>query len=362
MKIGYVTLNQGSHKGGSEKLWRNSVFQALDKGHDVIISIYENSLRATIDIFKELNLSIETRRNFNGFTLWRRFGLYSKRFFNKTQIDAVVISCGGLAELDLKINQTRINNLDVPYVILVHSNTDHWVFSRNNQIEIADILKNAEKVFFVSKRLLRQSESQLNINLTNASMIKNPIELASTSPIPKTKEIAFIGTLDIAVKGIGVLIESLSNTIWDERGVILNVYGEGKDEKEIRNLIKTFRIENRVKMHGWVGNIDEVWDKNSTLISTSFNEGMPMVIQEAMIRGRLVVATDVGGTTEIIEDEMSGYIAKYPTVKAVSEALDRWWDDRGNWSRVAKEGTKSVNEFLKSTPGSEAIIKVLSHD
>jgi len=362
MKIGYVTLNQGSYKGGSEKLWRKSVFQALKKGHDVIISIYGNSLQATIEIFKELDLSIETRRNFNGFTLWRRFGLYSKSFFKKTQIDAVVISCGGLAELELKINQTRIDNLAVPYVILIHSNTDNWVFSFKNQIRITSILENAEKVFFVSQRLVRQSESQLNINLTNASIIKNPIELASTSPIPKTKEIAFIGTLDIAVKGIGVLIESLSNTIWDDRGVILNIYGEGKDEKEIRNLINTFRVENRVKMHGWVGNIDEVWDKNSTLISTSFNEGMPMVIQEAMIRGRLVVATDVGGTTEIIQDGISGYIAEYPTVQAVNEALDRWWDDRGNWSRVAKEGTKSVNEFLNSTPGSEAILKVLSHD
>jgi len=328
----------------------------------VIISIYGNSLQATIEIFKELDLSIETRRNFNGFTLWRRFGLYSKSFFKKTQIDAVVISCGGLAELELKINQTRIDNLAVPYVILIHSNTDNWVFSFKNQIRITSILENAEKVFFVSQRLVRQSESQLNINLTNASIIKNPIELASTSPIPKTKEIAFIGTLDIAVKGIGVLIESLSNTIWDDRGVILNIYGEGKDEKEIRNLINTFRVENRVKMHGWVGNIDEVWDKNSTLISTSFNEGMPMVIQEAMIRGRLVVATDVGGTTEIIQDGISGYIAEYPTVQAVNEALDRWWDDRGNWSRVAKEGTKSVNEFLNSTPGSEAILKVLSHD
>ncbi|MDG2312183.1 MAG: glycosyltransferase [Flavobacteriales bacterium] len=362
MKIGYVTLNQGSDKGGSEKLWRKSVFQALEKGHDVVISVYENSLRATIEIFKELNLSIETRRNFNGFTLWRRVGLYSKRFFNKTQIDAVVISCGGLAELELKINQTRTNNLAVPYVILVHSNTDHWGFSRNNQIEIADILKNAEKVFFVSQRLIRQTESQLNIKLTNASMIKNPIEQASTSPIPKTKEIAFIGTLDIAVKGIGVLIESFSNTIWDERGVILNVYGEGKDEKEIRSLIKTFRVENRVKMHGWVGNIDEMWDRNSTLISTSFNEGMPMVIQEALMRGRLVVATDVGGNTEIIEDGMSGYIAKHPTVKAVNEALERWWNDKDNWNRVAKEGTKSVKRFLNTTPGSELILKTLTHD
>jgi glycosyltransferase involved in cell wall biosynthesis len=362
MNIGYVTLNQGSYKGGSEKLWRKSVFQALEKGHDVIISVYGNSLRATKDIFKELDLSIETRRNFNGFTLWRRFGLYSKSFFKKTQMDAVVISCGGLAELELKINQTRINNLSVPYVILVHSNTDSWVFSRNNQIKITGILKNAKQVFFVSKRLVRQSESQLNINLTNASIIKNPIELASTSPIPLTKEIAFVGTIDIAVKGIGVLIESFANTIWDDRGVILNIYGEGEDEKEIRNLIKTIRIENRVKMHGWVGNIDEVWDKNSTLISTSFNEGMPMVIQEAMIRGRLVVATDVGGTTEIIEDGISGYIAKYPTVKAVNEALERWWYDRGNWSRVAKEGTKSVNEFLNSTPGSESILNSFTHD
>ena len=362
MNIGYITLNQGSHKGGSEKLWRTSVIQALEKGHRVIISIYANSLQATKERFKEVDTSIETRRNFNGFTLWRRLGFYTKRFFLDHDIDAAVISCGGLAELELQINQTRINNLTIPYVILVHNNTESWVFSVKNQIKISDILESADKVFFVSQRLIRQTESQLNLKLTNASIIKNPIKLERSSPIPSTKEIAFIGTIDIAVKGLGVLLESFSNTIWNDRGVILNIYGEGKDEGKIKKLIKKLRLEDRVRMHGWVGNIDEVWDRNSTLISTSFNEGMPMVIQEAMMRGRLVVATDVGGTTEIIEDGMSGYIAEFPTVKAVNEALDRWWNDKENWNRVAKEGTKSVKMFLNTAPGSEVILNALTHD
>ena len=159
-----------------------------------------------------------------------------------------------------------------------------------------------------------------------------------SSPIPSTKEIAFIGTIDIAVKGLGVLLESFSNTIWNDRGVILNIYGEVNVLRKIKKLIKKLR---QLLLYIYlVGNIDEVWDRNSTLISTSFNEGMPMVIQEAMMRGRLVVATDVGGTTEIIEDGISGYIAEFPTVKAVNEALDRWWNDREKLESSGKRRDK----------------------
>jgi len=362
MKIGYVTLNQGSYRGGSEKLWRESACQAIENGHEAVVSVYANSVIPTQEIFKDRNVSIEARLNFNGFTLWRRLSLYTKRFFRNDDIDAIVVSCGGLAEIELKINQTRIKQMSVPYVVLIHSNTDNWTFSNKNQRTISNILKNAEKVFFVSKKLIKQSESQLSIKLTNASIIKNPIKRVDSSPLPKTKGIAFIGSVDIAVKGIGLLIETFANNIWGDRGVILNIYGEGRDELEIANIIKKYRMQDRVKMHGWVENIDDVWEENLTLISTSFNEGMPMVIQEAMMRGRVVVATDVGGATEIIEDGVSGFIANHPTVEDINYALERWWDERDNWVQVAKKGVESVNVYLDSTPGSESIIKSFTHD
>jgi glycosyltransferase involved in cell wall biosynthesis len=370
MKLGFLTLNTTSYKGGSEKLWRELAKKAVHQGHNVVVSVYNSEITATKHIFKNSDIEVYSRPSFTGESIQKKIlcriqekliGWRYNNFFKGSEPDAYIISCGGLAELGVKRNQTQIANVTKPYVIIIQNNTENWVFERDNLNTVSNILQSAIKVFFVSYRLQEQAERQLGMKFNNASLIANPIKTANATKLPKSDLIkaAFIGTADLRVKGIGLLIQAMSNKIWHDRNLLINVYGEGIHEREIKLLINKFGVEDKFKIHGWVDNMDNVWEENLALISTSFNEGLPLVIQEAMMRGRIVVATDVGGPAEIITDGVSGYLAEAASLSYVLKALERWWNDQDNWDEVGTNAASSVRKFHEKIPKGEAVLEAL---
>ena len=157
-----------------------------------------------------------------------------------------------------------------PFVIIVQNNTENWVFEKHNLYAVSIILQRAKKVFFVSSRLQEQAERQLGMKFNNASLVANPIKKANATKLPQGDVVnaAFIGTSDLRVKGLGLLIQAMSQDVWTNRNLSINVYGEGVHEEEIKILIEKFGVGDKFSIHGWVDDMDEVWAKNQVLIST----------------------------------------------------------------------------------------------
>ncbi|HIB76452.1 MAG TPA: glycosyltransferase, partial [Flavobacteriales bacterium] len=78
-----------------------------------------------------------------------------------------------------------------------------------------------------------------------------------------------------------------------------------------------------------------------------------------MMRGRVVIATDVGGATEIVTDGETGFIAKTPTVVEVQAALESWWLSRDRWSEMGAEGARAIREFHDNIPQPMTVLKEL---
>ena len=370
MKLGFLTLNTSSFRGGSEKLWRGLAKKAAVQNHDVVVSVFHSEFMATAKFFKNSNVKVYSRPSFTGNSIQGKIigriqekliGWRYNQFFTGKEPDAYVISCGGLAELGVRRNQIQIKNISKPYVIIIQNNTENWVFEKGNLNIVGNLVQGAVKVFFVSSRIQEQAERQLGMTFNNASLVANPIVKSEATKLPTSDVVkaAFIGTSDLRVKGLGLLIQAMAQREWADRQLMINVYGEGVHEEEIKILIEKFGVGDKFKIHGWVDDIEQIWDQNSTLISTSFNEGLPLVIQEAMMRGRVVVATDVGGPAEIITDGENGYIAEAASLSYVLNALERWWKDRENWEAVGEKAASRIREFHEIIPKGEAVLEAL---
>ena len=61
-------------------------------------------------------------------------------------------------------------------------------------------------------------------------------------------------------------------------------------------------------------------DQGDILVCPSYAEGMPTVILEAMARGLAIIATDVGATRELVDDE-NGHLIPTLTIEALQSAL-----------------------------------------
>lgn len=120
------------------------------------------------------------------------------------------------------------------------------------------------------------------------------------------------------------------------------------------NLTKELRIESHVSFAG-IKNHDEIplWlNACDVFCLPSYIEGFPAVVVEAIACGRPVVATNVGGISEVITNESFGILVepgnKEELALALSNALEKKWDyqaiaaygKRFSWDTIAEEYIK----------------------
>lgn len=97
-----------------------------------------------------------------------------------------------------------------------------------------------------------------------------------------------------------------------EKGVGFNavIAGRGKREKPVSDLIAQYDIADQCKLLGFISEIEPIFRALDILILPSINEGLGTVMLEAISAEAVVVASDVGGISEVIIDEETGLLAR----------------------------------------------------
>jgi glycosyltransferase involved in cell wall biosynthesis len=89
------------------------------------------------------------------------------------------------------------------------------------------------------------------------------------------------------------------------------------------------------------------------LVLPSFAEGVPVTLMEAMASGLPVLATRVGGISELVEDGVSGYLVPPGNVDALTARLRDLLSDSDLRTRMGQEGRVKVTaEFNQKTEAS----------
>ena len=184
---------------------------------------------------------------------------------------------------------------------------------------------------------------------------KDSLKIVSVSSIIKIKRVHLV------VDALQLLTAKFPDidVTWDHFGD-----GRGGDlMNDLKNEIKN-NIENMVKvtLHGRVPNVEvmEHYKKNSTdvFINVSKSEGIPVSIMEAQSTGVPVIATDVGGTSEIVNNENGYLLVANPSSEDVCDALadvvlnrKKWLEKRNkskeNWS-AHYDADKNYADFARS--------------
>jgi glycosyltransferase involved in cell wall biosynthesis len=114
-------------------------------------------------------------------------------------------------------------------------------------------------------------------------------------------------------------------------------------------------------MEGSASDIRRVWSLNHILVMPSLNEGMPLSVVEAMLCGRPVVTTDVGGNTEWITDGEEGFIADGANTRSLDAALEAAWQRRDEWSAIGLKAHERALALHDPDAGGTLLRLILEH-
>ena len=150
----------------------------------------------------------------------------------------------------------------------------------------------------------------------------------------------------VPVKRVPLLLEGLVclSEQYRDKKIQWEHYGNGADSSLIENLIKRIPGNLEVILKGEVDNYEirnSMHANNySAFVNTSSSEGLPVSLMEALEAGIPLVATDVGGCSEIVSEDVGRLIAENPTPSEIADAIYVCHENRHDLSLKALQNWK----------------------
>ena len=217
------------------------------------------------------------------------------------------------------------------------------IFSLSDLIFVpSHYLYNKYSNFLFAKKKLEYRNPGINKNIINTNNGNdNNVEVDHQDKY----SFCIIGNL-IPIKGHPILFRALQKI--NNNNFICYIIGSGTDDQIIylKTMTKKLNISNKVKFLGYVKNPLAILNKCDFLISTSFSEASPRVIQESYHCKKPVVATNVGGQTELVIDDITGYLVESNNPRSIKMGILKMLEK--NKREIKKMGINGYNFVMEN--------------
>jgi glycosyltransferase involved in cell wall biosynthesis len=157
--------------------------------------------------------------------------------------------------------------------------------------------------------------------------------------------IGAMGRLD-AIKNFPMLIDASRQVLRCFDDVTFVVAGDGMDKQFLIDRAVSAGVMNHFRFTGFVDDVPMLLSNFHVLAHTALSEGVPNAVIEAMAMGKAVVATDVGGVPELIENQVTGMLVPSNDPEKLAEALCEILQDREKVSTLGAAARAYVETHL----------------
>ena len=128
-------------------------------------------------------------------------------------------------------------------------------------------------------------------------------------------------------KGYKYLIEALALLTRNRIEARLIILGEGSERKSLDNLVEDHNLRDMVLMPGYIAHAKKNIPHFNLFVLPSITEGLPITLLEAMQANVPIIATNVGGMSEVLQEGKGGLLVDPGRPKNLAEAISRLYHD-----------------------------------
>ena len=231
-------------------------------------------------------------------------------------------------KIKLKYYQA-LDKMTVKFADLFISNSKAISLSNGNALKISPSKikvihrgRNFNKYSNVDEQKIKRLRSDLN--LENKKVLLN------------------VGRL-MESKGQSDLIMAFKNVIVNHPDSVLLIAGEGNFRTDLETLIKNNNLQQSVKLLGNRDDIEVLLAASDLFVFTSYFEGLPGVILEAMIAEKIIIAGDIPENRECV-DESSAIFFPVGNINSLSETIEKVLNNYNSFLPLAKKAKQLAAE------------------
>ena len=216
----------------------------------------------------------------------------------------------------------------------------------------------SDRIVCVSVNVAKYTEQTIHLPPEKLVVIPNGVDRNDYRNLPSKAEarrlfqlpdsaliIGAIGRMH-RVKGLNILLSAFAQLAELRGSVHLLFVGEGSVRQLLIDQTHDFGLNSKVTFLAFQKDIPKLLPALDLFVSASLHEGMPNAVLEAMAAGLPVVATDVGGTPEVVQDGQTGFLVPPGEFEALAISIDKLLEDPDLRCRMGKEGKERVARYF----------------
>ncbi|UCD92976.1 MAG: glycosyltransferase family 4 protein [Methanobacteriota archaeon] len=249
----------------------------------------------------------------------------------------------------------------------------NFIVKNSNGITCVSSFGAKKLLEFLSPHLTSQALRKIQIVPMGVHMSrfegKNRTELREANGLdPDSFLILFVGRLD-EVKGVDYLVRAMGFLEGQGENVRLWIVGDGPLESDLRKFTRDLGLDRTVIFWGLKTGeeLDDIFVMAdavavpSVISSQGDTEGLPVVILESLAAGKPVVASNVGGIPDAIEDGKTGFLVPERSPEEISKAIVRVMKDDNLRDSLADNASEKAATHYSWAAVSERFDEILTN-
>jgi len=156
--------------------------------------------------------------------------------------------------------------------------------------------------------------------------------------------VGLVANMNRAVKGVKYFIQTIPHVLRTRRDVRFFVIGDGPERTDLERQTADLGIDKVTQFLGYRDDMNDIYQALDISVLSSLSEGLSIVLLESIKHGLPVVATDVGGNSEVIQDGVNGLLVESRNPVAMAERVLQLVNDRSLRQSMGARGRKIAEE------------------
>ena len=209
------------------------------------------------------------------------------------------------------------------------------------------IVKSSDKLIAVSRSVLTHAVEDLKAPSSRTIYIPNGVDTSVYLPRNQRHEnaiITYVGRL-IRNKGPQYLVQACPDIVKTHTEAQIYIVGEGPLRDKLMRQVTSQKLEDHVHFLGNVSDVLPILQATTVFVRPSLTEGMSLAILEAMACGLPVIASNVEGNVEIIDNGKTGYLVPPADSRALAEAIGFLLGNHKIANELGENARKKIEMF-----------------
>lgn len=188
----------------------------------------------------------------------------------------------------------------------------------------------------VAEKLANLGIPESKINLIPAIYVD--LDVFKPMDLEKKYDLIFIGRLE-KNKGLELLLDAIKILVFkfNLHGLKVLIVGDGSERNKLEARSYVLEVEDNITFRGWARDSKEIarlMNESRILVMTSYNEGGPRVVLEAIACEVPILATSVGIVADIIKDGRFGQLIDWDS-KDIAEKVKNLLTDKSEYQKYS---------------------------